>query len=116
VAHWEQNLNLDVKRVFIQRMKTKWGSSNPQKGSIRLNLELAKKPSECLNYIILHEMLHFIVPNHGARFLGLLDEHMPGWRLVRQTLNQAPLIYDDTSQADQLTAEQTWGSTTRSSP
>jgi predicted metal-dependent hydrolase len=116
VAHWERNLNLELKRLFIQRMKTKWGSSNPQKGSIRLNLELAKKPSECLNYIILHEMLHFIVPNHGARFVALLDEHLPGWRVIRQTVNQAPLIYDDLTQADQEPAEQTWGSTTRSSP
>ncbi len=94
-ARWEKTLNLQLKRFFIQRMRTKWGSSNPQRGSIRLNLELAKKPPECLDYIILHEMLHFIVPNHSARFVGLLDEHMPGWRHIRQALNSAPLTYED---------------------
>lgn len=95
IAHWEKVLKLELKRFFVQRMKTKWGSSNPHRGSIRLNLELAKKPPECLEYIILHEMLHFVVPNHGARFVGLLDEHMPGWRLIRQTLNEAPLSFCD---------------------
>ncbi|MDH0369679.1 M48 family metallopeptidase [Brucella anthropi] len=60
-----------------------------------VNLELAKKAPECLDYVVLHEMLHFIVPDHSARFQALLDERMPGWRQVRQGLNEAPLFYGD---------------------
>ncbi|MBZ9859698.1 M48 family metallopeptidase [Mesorhizobium sp. CA12] len=94
VRKWESALDIHVSRFFIQRMKTKWGSSNPVRRTIRLNLELAKKPPECLDYIVLHEMLHFIVPNHSTRFQALLDENQPGWRHLRQVLNESPLLYN----------------------
>jgi len=97
IHKWEIALELQVSRFFVQRMKTKWGSSNPALRTIRLNLELAKKAPECLDYVVLHEMLHFIVPNHSNRFQALLDEKMPGWRHVRQGLNEAPLFYGDTA-------------------
>ena len=93
LAKWEQQLNLHVERFFVQKMKTKWGSSNPKSRTIRLNLELAKKPAECFDYVILHEVLHFIVPNHSERFIALMDHHLPNWRTVRQTLNEAPLSH-----------------------
>jgi predicted metal-dependent hydrolase len=76
-------------------MKTKWGSSNPRLRHIRLNLELAKKPPACLEYIVLHEMLHFLVPSHSEPFVALLDHHLPQWRAVRQALNEAPLAHAD---------------------
>ncbi|RWK68310.1 SprT family zinc-dependent metalloprotease [Mesorhizobium sp.] len=91
IAKWETRLELQVDRFFVQRMKTKWGSSNPGLRTIRLNLELAKKPVESLDYVILHEMAHFLVPDHSTRFVGLMDENMPSWRMVRQILNEAPL-------------------------
>jgi predicted metal-dependent hydrolase len=91
IAQWEQRLGIRVAQLFVQRMKTKWGSANPRKRNIRLNTELAKKPPECLEYIILHEMLHFLVPNHSDAFITLLDRHAPGWRLVKQRLNETPL-------------------------
>ena len=78
-------------------MKTKWGGSNPSLGTIRLNLELAKKPVQCLDYVILHEIAHFIVPDHGERFVTLMDQNMPSWRLMRQRLNEAPLAHSDWS-------------------
>ena len=93
IHKWEVALELQLSRFFVQRMKTKWGSSNPTLRTIRLNLELAKKSAECLDYVVLHEMLHFLVPDHSARFQVLLDEKMPGWRHVRRTLNEAPLFY-----------------------
>jgi predicted metal-dependent hydrolase len=93
VHKWEIALELQVSRFFVQRMKTKWGSSNPALRTIRLNLELAKKAPECLDYVVLHEILHFIVPDHSMRFQTLLDEKMPGWRQVRQSLNDAPLFW-----------------------
>lgn len=91
IAKWEKRLAVRVERAFVQKMKTKWGSSSPRLHYIRLNLELAKKPQACLDYVVLHEMLHFIVPNHSERFVALLDHHLPQWRAVRQALNEAPL-------------------------
>ena len=93
IEKWEKQLDLSVERFFVQKMKTKWGSSNPVLRTVRLNLELAKKPLECLDYVILHEIIHFLVPDHGERFVDLMDHHMPSWRVVRQTLNEAPLAH-----------------------
>ena len=91
IASWEKRLGVKVERFFIQRMRTKWGSSHPQRRTIRLNLELAKFDRDCLDYIVLHEMAHFIVPNHSPGFVDLLDQHSPGWRVVRAKLNKGPL-------------------------
>lgn len=96
IQKWEHRLGVDVERFFIQRMKTKWGGSSPQRRTIRLNLELAKKDIECLDYVILHEMAHFIVPHHGDGFVALLDQHMPNWRHVRKHLNDLPLGHVET--------------------
>ena len=93
IAKWEPLLGVSVGRFFVQKMKTKWGSCNTASRSIRLNTELAKKPAECLEYIVLHEMVHLIVRRHDDRFTGLMDRHLPGWRLTRQTLNAAPLAH-----------------------
>lgn len=87
----QQQLGVKLRRFFIQRMKTKWGGSSPQRGTIRLNLELAKKDIECLDYVILHELAHFIVPDHSEGFITLLDQHMPNWRQVKKHLNDLPL-------------------------
>lgn len=87
----QQQLGVELRRFFIQRMKKKWGGSSPQRGTIRLNLELAKKDIECLDYVILHELAHFIVPDHGEGFIALLDHHMPNWRHIRKHLNDLPL-------------------------
>lgn len=91
VEKWQDRLGVEVERFFIQRMKTKWGGSSPGRKTIRLNLELAKKDIECLDYVILHELAHFRVPNHGDDFVALLDQHMPNWRHVRKHLNDLPL-------------------------
>jgi predicted metal-dependent hydrolase len=93
IAKWEPLLGVKVRRFFVQKMKTKWGSCNPSTMSIRLNTELAKKPLECLEYIIVHELLHLLVRHHDDRFKSLLDRHLPNWRLVRQLLNDAPLAH-----------------------
>ena len=95
IAKWEQRLEVSVGHLFVQRMRTRWGSCNPKRGSIRLKTELAKKPPECLEYVVVHEMAHLLVPNHGDRFMAVLDRSLPGWRQVRQTLNSAPLAHED---------------------
>ena len=95
LAHWQARLGVQVQRVYVQRMKTRWGSCNPLGHSIRLNSELARKPPECLEYIVVHELLHLLEPSHNARFRALLDQHLPGWAQLRQRLNSAPLRHED---------------------
>ena len=84
-----------VGRVFVQRMKTKWGSCNPSARTIRLNTDLAKKPRECLEYIVVHELVHLLEPTHNARFLMLMDRFLPKWQSHRDTLNSLPLRHED---------------------
>lgn len=95
LAKWEPLMGVKVERFFVQKMKTKWGSCNAEPKSIRLNTELAKKPPECLEYILVHEMAHLIVRRHDDHFTSLMDHYLPNWRVVRQTLNAAPLAHID---------------------
>lgn len=92
---WQKLLGVQPHRVHLQRMKTKWGSCNPALGSIRLNTELARKPAECLEYVLVHELAHLIDPTHSNNFLALLDNSMPAWREIRATLNSLPLSHND---------------------
>ena len=94
IAKWESLLGIKVKRFFVQRMKTKWGSCSHGAGSIRLNTELVKKPPECLEYIIAHEMLHLLEPTHNSRFIALMDQYMPKWQFQRQELNRLPVRHE----------------------
>ena len=95
IAKWGPILGVSVNRFFVQQMKTKWGSCNPHACAIRLNTELAKKPKECLEYIVLHEMVHLIEPTHNARFVALMDQFMPKWQFFRQRLNRLPVRHAD---------------------
>jgi len=95
VGKWEKKLGVAVARVIVQKMKTKWGSCNPDSGIIRLNLELAKKPPECLEYIVVHELMHLIEPTHNSRFITLLDQHLPKWKFYREELNRLPVKHED---------------------
>jgi predicted metal-dependent hydrolase len=91
LARWQPLLSVEVERFFVQRMKTKWGSCNHKARTIRLNTELAKKPAECLEYIVLHELVHLVEPTHNARFVAQMDQFMPKWQLHRQVLNRLPV-------------------------
>lgn len=91
IEQWEPRLGVRVRGYFLQRMKTRWGSCNHRAGRIRLNTELVKKPRDLLEYVVVHEMLHLIEPNHGERFVALLNVHYPFWREARAELNQLPL-------------------------
>jgi len=93
IAKWQKLLGVTVARFFVQRMKTKWGSCNAETRSIRLNTDLAKKPPECLEYIVVHELAHLLVRRHDDRFTAMMDRSLPAWRLLRQTLNGAPLSH-----------------------
>ena len=91
LARWQPLLGVRVERFFVQRMKTKWGSCNHKAGTIRLNTELAKKPGECLEYIVVHELVHLLEPTHNARFVMLMDRFMLKWQFHRQVLNRLPV-------------------------
>jgi len=95
IAKWAPVMGVTVERFYVQQMKTKWGSCNPRAGTIRLNTEVAKKPKECLEYIVVHEMAHLLEPTHNARFIALMDGFMPHWRLRRNHLNQLPVRHEE---------------------
>jgi predicted metal-dependent hydrolase len=94
VARWASVMGVTVDRFYIQQMKTKWGSCNPRARAIRLNTELAKKPKDCLEYIVVHEMAHILVRHHNDRFTSLMDQFMPQWRHYREELNCFPLGHE----------------------
>ena len=92
---WEPRLGVQVADVRIRRMKTRWGACNADARRIWLNLELAKKPASCLEYIVVHEMVHLIERRHNDRFRELMDGVMPRWRSYRDELNRAPLAHEE---------------------
>lgn len=92
---WAARLGVEPPAIGIKRMKTKWGACNPAANRIWLNLELVKKPPECVSYLVLHEITHLIERNHGDAFVAFLDRHMPNWRTYRDELNVAPLVHED---------------------
>jgi len=91
VAKWEVIIGEDVAEWGVKRMKTRWGSCNIKARRIWLNLELIKKPVPCLEYIIVHEMVHLLERLHNDRFTDYMDEFMPQWRRCQDELNKAPL-------------------------
>jgi predicted metal-dependent hydrolase len=95
LAGWEAKIGVHAGRIFVRKMKTKWGSCNPGSGNIRLNTDLAKKPPQCLEYIVVHELIHLLEPHHNERFTRLMDQYLPDWRQRRVVLNGAPLGHED---------------------
>ena len=95
IAKWEPLMGVTVEWFFVQQMKTRWGSCSHAAGTIRLNAELAKKPRECLEYILVHEMVHLIEPTHNARFVPLMNRYMPQWQFYRDLLNQLPVRHEN---------------------
>ena len=94
IEKWEAKLGVEVGEWGIKKMKTKWGSCNPAARRIWLNLELAKKPASCLEYIVVHEMIHILERRHNDHFKELLNKSLPHWGLSRDELNRAPLAYE----------------------
>jgi hypothetical protein len=88
---WQKALGEEIAAWGIKKMKTKWGGCNPATRRIWLNLELAKKPVDCLEYIIVHELVHLLARHHNDRFTAYMDEFMPQWRHHRGELNRLPL-------------------------
>lgn len=95
LAKWEPLMGVKVGKLFVQKMKTKWGGCSPDTGSIRLNTDLVRKPPECLEYIVVHEMAHLLEPTHNSRFITLMDQFMPKWRFYKEELNRLPVRHED---------------------
>ena len=95
VEHWSPIIKRKPKACGIRKMKTKWGSCNIEAKRIWLNLELVKKPPECLEYILVHELVHLLERHHNDRFRKHMDKFLPKWREHRNLLNKLPLAYED---------------------
>lgn len=92
---WEPIIGVQVAECRIKRMKTRWGSCNIEARRIWLNLELIKKPATCLEYILVHELVHLLERHHTDRFRDFMDKFLPDWRLRRDELNQSPLAHEE---------------------
>jgi len=95
IIKWEKVIGISVSSVKIRKMKTRWGSCNPKSGTIWINLELSKKPINCLEYIIVHEMIHFLENNHNKKFRAYIDSFLPQWKHYKEELNQFPLGHNN---------------------
>lgn len=95
ISKWEEVIGSEVADWRVKKMKTKWGSCTIEDRRIWLNLELVKKPPRCLEYIVVHEIVHLFERHHNERFVAYMDEFMPKWRFHRDELNQAPLVHEE---------------------
>src|SRR2546421_11834351 len=94
IAKWEVIIGVQVTEWGVRQMKTRWGTCNIEAQRIRLNLELIKKPVHCLEYIIVHEMIHLLERYHNERFMAYMNRYMPLWQHYREELNRAPLGHE----------------------
>jgi len=95
LEHWQAVIGQQVTDWGVKRMKTKWGSCNIKQRRIWLNLELAKKPIECLEYVLVHELVHLLERHHSDRFQAYMDQYLPHWRRHRDTLKHEPLTNEN---------------------
>lgn len=93
ISRWEKKMDIKVREFAIKKMKTKWGTCNIEEGRIWLNLELAKKPVTCIEYIIVHEMVHLLERHHNERSIAYMDRFLPAWREIKRELNRLPVSH-----------------------
>lgn len=95
IGKWQPIIGKQVQSWGIKRMKTRWGSCNINERRIWLNLELAKKPPECLEYVLVHELVHLLERYHNANFKRLMSYYLPQWRLCQDMLNNMAAGHED---------------------
>ena len=95
IKKWEPIIEVSVSDWGVKHMKTKWGTCNIEQKRIWINLELAKKPYNCLEYIVVHEMIHLIERHHNDNFLAHLDKYLPKWKLYKDELNRLPVSHGE---------------------
>ena len=94
LANWQKKIGVQVGAWGVKRMKTRWGTCNRNAGRIWLNLELVKKPVACIEYVVVHELLHLIEKRHNEHFVGLMTMHLPKWRSLKEQLNRLMLAHE----------------------
>jgi len=97
IKKWEECLNVKVKCFGVKKMKTRWGTCNTRAGRIWINLELARKPVDFLDYIVLHELIHLRERKHNEIFNAYMDKFLPKWRYYKAELNRSPLRQENWS-------------------
>lgn len=95
ISKWEKKMQVAVSEFAIKKMRTKWGTCNADASRIWLNLELAKKPTQCIEYIVVHEMVHLLERSHNSRFVAYMDRFLPQWRDYKDELNKLPISHVD---------------------
>ncbi|PIP33886.1 metal-dependent hydrolase [Candidatus Falkowbacteria bacterium CG23_combo_of_CG06-09_8_20_14_all_49_15] len=95
IKKWEPKIGVTVRQFGIKKMKTRWGTCNHKAGRVWLNLELAKKPVDFTEYVVVHELLHLIEKNHSERFVKLLSNYLPKWRSLKAELNRFILSHEE---------------------
>ena len=91
IKKWEEIIGVEVKKLFVRKMKSHWGSCNHIKKTLRLNTELVKRDPMCLEYVIVHEMLHIIEKGHNRNYYRLLNRHFPEWKTIRKKMNSGEI-------------------------
>jgi predicted metal-dependent hydrolase len=94
ISKYEAKMKVKVSEFGVKKMKTRWGSCNVKVNRIWLNLELAKRSIECIEYLVVHEMAHLLERKHNERFTAFMDTFLPGWRFVKAELNKRPLCHE----------------------
>lgn len=95
ITKWEKKIGVKVTDFGVKKMKTKWGTCNIAAKRIWLNLELAKKPTTCLEYIVVHEMTHLLERNHNTRFVAFMNKFLPNWKELKIELNRLPVSHTE---------------------
>lgn len=95
ILKWESIIGVKSNEWAIKQMRTKWGTCNIEAKRIWLNLELSKKPVICLEYIIVHELVHLLERNHNDKFVSYMNQFMPKWRMYKTELNKLPVAHND---------------------
>ncbi len=95
ITKWEKVMKVSPNEFAVKKMKTKWGTCTRESKRIWLNLELAKKPFQCMEYIVVHEMVHLLERNHNERFVAYMDKFLPEWRELKNELNRLPVSHVD---------------------
>ncbi|MBI4630692.1 MAG: M48 family metallopeptidase, partial [Chloroflexi bacterium] len=95
IAKWEKIMGVHVAAWGVKHMKTKWGTCHPEAQRIWLNLELAKKSTRCLEYIVVHELVHLLERHHNEAFVAYMNKFLPQWRTLRAELNREPLAHEE---------------------
>lgn len=94
-GRWCRRIGVDASEFRIKRMRTKWGTCSVRARRIWLNVEIARRPQRCVEYLLVHELVHLLEAKHGPKFVAIMDQHLPSWRRLRSLLNDGPLAHQN---------------------